>query len=164
MVKSGISQGAVVTNIAPLYLVISLDSITTNELGARYVIGVQKQAASTPAKRGKQQRFVSLGDKPNDTFSLVDVKGPAENPDALILKLTDSGETVSVARVQPYHRVDGYMADFRFDPERKIFHARRVGDKVSFGGTDYLVFEVNANELILSDQSNQKKTPLPFNP
>ena len=161
---TSISQGAVVTNIAPLYLVISLDSITTNELGARYVIGVQKQAASTPAKRGKQQRFVSLGDKPNDTFSLVDVKGPAENPDALILKLTDSGETVSVARVQPYHRVDGYMADFRFDPERKIFHARRVGDKVSFGGTDYLVFEVNANELILSDQSNQKKTPLPFNP
>ncbi len=56
------------------------------------------------------------------------------------------------------------MADFRYDPEKKVFRDRRVGDKVSFGGTDYVVVEVNQNELILSDQSNQKKTSLPFAP
>jgi len=45
-----------------------------------------------------------------------------------------------------------------------VFTARRKNDKVSFGGGDYAVFDVNQNELILSDQSNQKKTSLPYKP
>ena len=161
---TNIAQVALVTNITPLYLVITLDSIATNEFGARYVIGVEKQGAVTAAKRRKQQRYVSAGEKPNDTFTLVEVKGSAENPDALVIKLVDSGETVTVSREKPFRRVDDYRADFRYDLEKKVFRARRSGDKVSFGGTDYVVFEVNQNELILSDQSNQKKTSLPFTP
>ena len=155
----------VVTNIEPLYLVLTLDSITTNELGARYVIGVERQADKTPSKRHKQQRYVSVGDKPNDTFTLMDVKGadPA-NPDALVLKLADSADAVSLSKDKPYRRVDAYAADFRYDPERKFFRSRRAGDRVSFNGTDYVVVDVNRNELILEDQSNQKKTSLPFTP
>jgi hypothetical protein len=157
-------QVCVVTNINPLFLIISLDLVATNELGARYTFGVEKQAANTPSKRRKQQRFISVGDKPNDFFSLAEVKGSAETPDALIIKLVDSGETVAVSRDKSFRRVDAYTADFRYDPERKSFRARRIGDKVSFGGTDYLVVEVNQNELILADQTNQKKTSLPFAP
>jgi hypothetical protein len=161
---TNIARVAVVTNITPLYLILSLDSITTNELGSRYVIGVERQAAPTASKRRRQQRYVSLGEKPNDTFALLEVKGPPGNPEALQIKLLDSGESVTVTREKPFRRVDDYMADFRYDPEKKTFRARRSGDKVSFGGTDYVVFEVNQNELILSDQSNQKKTSLPFTP
>jgi len=157
-------QIAVVTNITPLYLVLSLDSIATNELGARYVIGVERQAAPTAAKRRKQQRFVSAGDKANDTFSLVEVKGAPENPDALTFKLVDSGELAVVTRDKPFRRVDAYTADFRYDPEKRVFRGRRAGDKVNFGGTDYLIADVNQNGLILEDLSNQKKTPLPFTP
>jgi hypothetical protein len=157
-------QAVVVTNINPLYLVLSLDSVTTNELGARYVIGVERQADKNPAKRRKQQRFVSVGDKPNDTFSLVEVKGAPENPDALTFKLVDSGELAIVAHDKAFRRVDAYTADFRYDPEKKVFRGRRPGDKVNFGGVDYLVADVNPNELILEDQSNQKKTSLPFIP
>jgi hypothetical protein len=161
---TNIAQVAAVTGIAPLYFVLSLDSVATNDLGARYVIAVERQAASVPAKRRKQQRYVSLGEKANDTFALLDVKGAPENPDALIVKLVDTGETVTVTRDKPYRRVDGYLADFRYDPEKKTFKAQREGNRVSFGGADYLVFEVSSNELILSDQSNQKKTSLPFAP
>ncbi len=157
-------QVCVVTNISPLFLVITLDSVTTNELGARYTLGLEKQGATTAAKRRKQQRFISVGDKPNDFFSLVEVKGSPENPDALMIKLVDSGDTVSVSRDKAFRRVDAYSADFRYDPERKTFRGRRIGDKVSFGGTDYLVVEVNQNELILADQTNQKKASLPFAP
>jgi hypothetical protein len=157
-------KAVVVTNITPLYLVLTLDSVTTNELGARYVVGVEKQAEKSPAKRHKQQRYISVGDKPNDTFALIEVKGAPENPDALVLKLVDTGETVTVTKDKPYRRVDAYAADFRYDPEKKYFRGRRIGDKVTFNGTDYLVAEVNQNELILSDQSNQKKTSLPFAP
>lgn len=155
---------AVVTNIAPLYLVISLVSSTTNELGARYVISVERQAAPTLQKRRLTQHFVSPGDKANEAFTLLEVKGPPDNPDALTLKLADTGDVVTVSRDKPYRRVDGFMADFRYDPERKVFRGRRAGDKVSFGGVDYVVIDVNEHELILSDQSNQKKTSLPFAP
>jgi hypothetical protein len=161
--KTGL-QVAVVTNITPLYLVISNVSSSTNELGARYVISVERQAAPTLAKRRPTSHFVSPGDKPNVDFGLLEVKGPPENPDALVLKLADSGETVTISNDKPYRRVDGYAADFRYDPEKKVFRGRRIGDKVSFGGADYVVVEVNQNELILSDQSNQKKTSLPFVP
>ena len=156
-------QVAVVTNITPLYLVLALDSVTTNELGARYVISVERQAATNVAKRHRTLHYVSVGDK-NDTFALQAVQGPPENPDALIIKLSDTGETGTLNRSQPYRRIDAYMADFRYDPEKVVKHGCRVGSKVSFGGADYQVEEVNQNELILADLSNQKKTPLPFAP
>ncbi len=157
------AQVVVVTNIAPLYLVLTLDQVATNGTDVRYVFGVEKQTAATAAKRRKQQHYASKGDK-NDTFTLVDVKGAAENPDAFILKLLDTGETITLLPTKPFRRIDAYTADFRYDPEKRVFRGRRVGDKVSFGGTDYIVVEVNQNELILSDQSNGKKTPLPFAP
>ena len=158
-------HAAVVTAITPLYLILSLDQIVTNELGARYTIGVEKQAATTIAKRKKQSRFLSPDEKkPNDVFSLVAVKGPLEAPESIVVKLLDTGEEATILRDKPWRRTDGYMADFRYDPEKKVFRARRVGDKLPFGGTDYSVVEVSQNELILSDESNQKKNSLPFAP
>jgi len=166
MVKKGSigAHAAVVTAIRPLYFKLSLKSVSTNEFGARYVIGVERQAAASSSKRREQSRYASVGDKPNDVFELLKVNGPPENPASLVLKLVDSGDTVTLTGDHPYQRVDGYLADFRYDPEKKVFTDRRAGDKVSFGGTDYVVLEVNKNELVLSDQSNQKKTSLPFAP
>ncbi len=157
---------AVVTNITPLFLIVSLDSVTTNELGARYVIKIERQAAATAAKRAPQRHWTALGDKStaNDTFVLEKVQGAVDNPDALLLKLSDTGEEVTITKDKSYRRIEGYMADFRYDPDRKAFHGRRVNDKLSFGGVDYTVVEVNQNELVLMDQSNQKKTSLPFAP
>jgi len=154
----------VVTGITPLYMNITFDSVITNSSGALYVVGVEKQADPVLVKRRKQMYYVSVTEKPRDTFVLAEVKGAPENPDSLSLKLLDTGEVISISRNKPYHRVDGYLADFRYDPEKRVFTARRVGDKVSFGGGDYIVFEINQNGLILSDQSNQKKTSLPYKP
>jgi hypothetical protein len=158
-------QVVVVTNITPLYLILNLDSVTTNEFGVRYVISVENQADKIVSKRHRQPHYVSVGDKPNDAFGLVEAKGadPA-NPDSLVLKLTDTGELISIAQDKPFQRVEGYSADFRYDPEKKVFHGRRVGDNISFGGADYVVAGVDQDELIIEDQSNQKKTPLPFAP
>lgn len=153
----------VVTNIQPLYLTVSLDSVDPTEFGPRYVVGVEKQGDKNPARRHKQQHWVSVGDK-NESFSVVSITGAPENPDALVLKLTDTGETVSVRLGKPYREVDGYVADFVYNPEKKVFLGRRVGDKVSFGGGDYEIMDITADELILSDESNQKKTSLRFSP
>ena len=159
-------QVAVVTNIAPLYLIVSLDSVITNELGARYVIQVERQSAPTLAKRRPTRHYVAKDEKPSssDPFVLQTVNGPADNPDSLTLKLNDSGEVITISKDKSYRRPDAYSADFRYDPEKKVFRGERAGDKVSFGGVDYTVVDVNSNELILEDQSNQKKTSLPFVP
>jgi hypothetical protein len=157
---------AVVTRITPLYTVLSLDSVETNELGARYVIGVEKQAARWYAERQHHQYYVSMGDKPSDTYglALIGIKGPPDNPDAVLLKIMDTGEIATVTPSKPFRRVDGYVADFRYDPEKKVFHGCRIGTRVSFSGRDYVVVEVNKHELILADVTNGKKTSLPFEP
>jgi hypothetical protein len=163
--KTGL-QVAVVTNIAPLYTIISLDPVQMNDVATNYVVVIEHQAATTLAKRRPTRHYLSKGEKPSpsDPVALKEVNGPADNPTSLVLTLTDSGDLITVSKENPYRKVDAYSADFVYAPERKVFHAKRAGDKVSFGGVDYLVVDVNQNELILSDQSNQKKTSLPFVP
>lgn len=156
-------QMVVVTNITPLYLIIGLESVVTNEIGVRYAISVEKQAEKTPRKRLKVQRQAAVGDK-NDLFSVVSFKGAAENPEEVSVKLADTGEVVSFSHEKFFRRIDAYMADFLYSPEKKVFRAKRVGEKVSFKGVDFLVDDVSQNELVLQDQSNQKKTSRPFTP
>jgi hypothetical protein len=156
-------EACTISNITPLYLVLTLDSVETNELGVRYVIGVERQAAPMAAMRHKQQRYASVGEK-KDAFTIVHVTGAPENPDSLTLKLTDSGETATVSRDKPFRRVDAYSADLRYDPEKRFFLARRVGSLISFGGEDYIIVAIEQDMVILSAQSNQKKTTLHFMP
>ena len=153
-----------VTNITPLYLVLKLDKVETNELGVRYSIAVQHQAAVKVAAQRPQHRYVSVGDKANDTFQLLSVKGAPESPDGLVLKLVDSGETIELAADKPYQRVDAYAASLWYGPERKLFPARRVGASIAFGGEEYNIVAITAEEVILSAQSNQKRTKLRYTP
>ncbi|HEX9047816.1 MAG TPA: hypothetical protein VF988_12385 [Verrucomicrobiae bacterium] len=161
--KTGL-QMAVVTNITPLYLVVTFDSVVTNELGATYIIKVERQAAPVAAKRRAMPHYAAVGDKPNDAFQLLEAKGPKENPDGLVLKLMDTGDVVTISKDKPYRRVDGYVASFTYPPEGKVFKAKRVGDKALLGGVDYAVVEVSQDEVTLEDQSNHKKTSLRFVP
>jgi hypothetical protein len=158
-------RAAVVTKITPLYFIITFDSVETNGAAPRYVVGVEHQGAEKPSARRKQQRYVSPGEK-KDLFILSDVKGDPADPDGLVLKLTDSGDMVTVSKDKPYQRVEGYTADLKYDVERppRNFAGLRPGSRISFGNEDYIVVAVDADAVILSAQSNQKKTTLPFTP
>jgi hypothetical protein len=157
------ADAAVVTKISPLYLQVTLDAVQTNELGAIYIIGVERQGAAAFALRHKRQHYVTVGEK-NEDFALTAVKGDPANPDELILKLADTSETAEVSKDKPFQRVDGYAADLKYPPENKTFPGRRVGSPLPFGGDDYLIVAINQNEVILSAQSNQKKTTLRYAP
>lgn len=159
------AEAATVTNITPLYLILTLDNIETN-VGVRYLIGVQRQAAMTRSGQGKHQRGASLGER-NDVFTIAHAKGDPASPDELDLKLADTGETAVIARnadgtYKPFERADAYTADLRFDPENKTFRNRRVGAILSFGDDQYIIVAINQNEVILSAQSNEKKTILHY--
>jgi hypothetical protein len=153
---------AVITKITPLYFIISLDSVVTNELGARYAFSVENQAAAFPAQRRPQRHFASVSDK-NMVFTLQSITGAPENPDQLILKLSD-GEAVVVSKDKPFQRVDGYSADLKYDPEALKWLGRRIGADLKFAGDDYNIVAIHQDEVILSAQSNQKRTSLRYAP
>jgi hypothetical protein len=152
-------QAATIAKITPLYFILTLDSVETNQFGARYVIGVERQAAAAAWQRAKRQHYASVGDK-NEAFTITAVNGPPGNPTQLILRLTDSGERVALTPGKPYRRVDGYMADLKYGPEGKNWQEQRVGDDLKFAGDDYIIVAINRNEVVLSAKSNQKKTTL----
>jgi len=150
-----------IVKITPLYFILTLDSVQTNEFGARYVIGVEQQAASAPWQRARRQHYASVGEK-NDTFTITAVNGPPADPTQLVLQLTDSSETATVSKGKPFRRVDGYMADLKYAPEVKSWDDRRMGDDLKFAGDDYIIVAINQNEVVLSAQSNQKRTTLTY--
>jgi hypothetical protein len=167
-IKNGNETGAgaaVVTKITPLYFIITFDSVETNGAAPRYVIGVERQAADKPAMRRKQQHYASLGEK-KDFFILSEVNGDPSDPSGLVLKLTDNGDMVTVSKDKPFQRVENYAGDLKYDLEKPVknFAGLRAGSRLSFGGEDYIVVAVDADEVILSAQSNQKKTTLPYAP
>jgi hypothetical protein len=164
-IRSGNETAAIVTKITPLYLIITFDSVETNGVAPRYVLGVERQGADKPALRRKQQRYVSPGEK-KDSFTLTEVKGDPADPSGLVLKLTDGGDMVTVSKDKPFQRVENYAADLKYDLEKppKNYAGLRAGSRISFGGEDYIVVAVDADEVILSAQSNQKKTTLPYVP
>jgi len=157
---------AIVTSVKPLYLVLTLDSVETNLSPARYVVGVDRQAAASPTLRHRQARYVSTDDAKKDVFTLRDVIGPPENPDHLILRLADTGQIIALTNGAPFQRVDGYEADLKYEhePEKTSWSGQRIGSHLRFAGDDYTIVDINSNEVVLSAQSNQKKWTLRYTP
>jgi hypothetical protein len=160
-------QAVVITRITPLYLIVTLDSVGTNESGARYVISVERQAAVKAWQRNKRQHYALVGEK-NEAFTVTTVKGLPEDPTQLVLRLTDTGETATVSKDKPFRRVDGYMASLKYSPkyspEAKTWEDQRIDDKLKFANDDYIIVAISENEVILSAKSNLKKTTLTYNP
>lgn len=162
-------EAVTVIKLTPLFTRISLDTISTSDSGTRYLIGVEREAAANPASRRKKQSSVALHQK-TEVFVVRDAKGDPQNPTELILELTDTGERVSLTREKPYVREDGYMADLRYEPERKNWTAVRVGAggpgtaPIVIEGESYIVVAINKGEVVLSAKSNNKKTVVAFKP
>jgi hypothetical protein len=155
-------QAVVITQTTPLYFVLTLDSVETNEFGARYIIGVERQAAAKPWQRVKRQHYAPVGDK-NEAFTIITAKGTPDNSTQLVLRLTDTGESATLSKDKPFRRIDGYTAGLKYAPEGKSWQDQRVDDVLKFAGDDYIIVAINKNEVVLSAGSNQKKTTLTYN-
>jgi len=147
-----------VTNITPLNLKLTLDKVEVIDSVPKYVIGIEKAAAPTPAQRAKRQTYCTLSPlSKNETFTMVDVKGKPDDPAQIIVELKDTGEKAAITKEKPFTRVDGYTADLHYDIEKKSWTNRRVGAQISFNGEDYTVVAINQNEVVLSAKVNGKK-------
>lgn len=150
----------VVTKQTPLYLKLTLDNVTVSDSGARYIIGMEREAAAKATDRTKKQTGCSIGTK-NDVFTFRAVEGAtADNQTNVtaVLELNDTGARIKVSKEKPFERIDSYMVDLRYPPENKVFSSgRRVNDKLSFNGEEYKIVAISENELVLLALSNQKK-------
>lgn len=157
-------RALVVTNITPLYMAITLDSVTTNESSVRYKITVEREAAPTPSLRKKSYYisypFIANNNK-NDAFVITDVKGLPEDPE-LDLTLTDSGTEAVISKTKSYRQPEAYMADVRYPPENRTFKNCRVGSALVFGGEEYNVVAISDKEVVVSAKSNNKKTTITY--
>jgi hypothetical protein len=151
-----------VTNIVPLYLRLTLDQVTVLDTGTKYVIGVENQAASKAPDRHKKQKYSTLNTK-NDVFTLISVKGSPNDPSQLVVTLNDTGEQAIISKDKPFQRVDGYMADLKYDLEKKSWVNKRVGQTLPFNGEEYNIVAISQNEVVLSAK-NQKKWTIKYNP
>src|ERR1039457_5946972 len=151
--------------MTPLYLELTLDSVTVLDTGTRYVIGIKREAALNPRDRPKTQKYCSLNTK-NEIFTLRDVKTPPDNPTNVreVLELNDSKQRVEVTKDQPFRRMDSYMVDLKYAPENKTWTSRRIGASLSFNGEDYKIVAIPENEVVLSAKSNQKNWTVKYSP
>ena len=163
-------RAIVVTRITPLYTTITFDSVLTPDSDVRYDISVEKEAAPKLSQRTKKRTPAALNSK-TDTFVIREVKGDAKNPAELVIELIDTGERVALSKEKPYKRVDGYMADFKYPPDRnKTWTNQRVGaggpgtPMISIEGEAYIVVAISKNEVVFSAKSNNKRTPRPYSP
>jgi hypothetical protein len=162
-------EAVIVTKITPLYLTITLDSVENIGGTLYYVIVAQNEAAARPADRSRK-RFSAVTNVKKDIFVIREVRGPVDNPSELVLELTDGAERITLSKDNPFRRVAGYTADFRYPPENKTWSNQRVGaglpgtPQVLIAGEAYNVVAIAKNEVVLSARSNNKKTPRPYTP
>lgn len=160
-----LGPGAVqVTKIVPLYYILRLDSIEpANQFGpARYVISIEQQDAPIAVQRRPRKHYLSAGEK-DAQLALISATGPAANPQ-LLVQIISTGEQVTITKTKSFQEVTGYAADFRYPPENRQWYDQRVGAVINLNRNDYKVVVIDQNELVLSAESNQKKTTRPYQP
>jgi hypothetical protein len=158
-------KAVAITKITPLYLKLTLDSVTPLDSGARYGIGIERQAALSPRERPKMHEFGPVGTK-TKTFTLRDVTAAPDNPTnvTVVLELNDTKQRVELSQEQPFRRIDGYMVDLKYAQESKIRTSCRVGDSLQLNGEEYKIVAISENEVLLSAKSNQKNWTVKYSP
>lgn len=156
----------VVTRVTNLNLTMSFENVEKIGDTLYYVIVTVNEAATKSADRRRRSSAVLNVKK--DSFTIREVRGPADNPTELVIELADTGERIVLAKDRPYSRVEGYLADFKYPPENRTWTNKRVGDggpgtsQIAFAGESYIVVAISKNEVVLSAKSNNKKTVRPF--
>jgi hypothetical protein len=140
-----------ITNIHPLYTILSYD----RSAGTGFYISVQLQSGKKKSEYAKLNEKDKMG-----MFTVLEAKGPPEDPTELVLELPDTMEKVSITKAQPFQRVDGYAADFRYEPEAKTFNNKRVNDWISFDGETYKIIAITNNAVRLMANSTTKQTSI----
>jgi hypothetical protein len=145
-----------VTNISPLYTVIAYDHPSPN--GGVYIMNIQVHSA----RRGTE--FAKVGDKTKSGLYIISgIEGAVDNPSRLKLEIPETQETVWIDTNNPYKRVDGYLADMKYDPESRTLPKERVDETFTLDNEQYKVVEITNNLVRVQSIKNTKITTIKLN-
>ncbi len=162
---SELGPGALkIKQIRELSLTVTFDGVTQGSPGdpPKYRVIVRRETDNNP--RG-DERTVSMSTPHLNIFDLISVQGPTNEPTALVLKLKDDFEPITVAKDKPYQRVVGYAADMEYPPAKQTLHNKRKGDEVKLEQDPerYKIVAITRNEVVLSADSNKRRWVIKYN-
>jgi len=154
-----------VVKISPLYEVYSLESVNATEgLPTHYGIGITHQAAASVQQRTHPKiTYVALNQTTNN-FTVVEGGNDENTP--VTLKLTDTGERVTITKEKPFQRPEGYTADMIYQPTSKTYNGVRKTDTgtINVANELYKIIDITQSEVVLLQLSNQKTQIKEYNP
>jgi len=149
-----------VTRIQPLYYRISLDRFSPVPGGLPnifYLSAVDEASARNPRLLRRSPFYLNTTDnRKNDIVLLQTVQGTEEDPE-LVMELVENQEKITVSKSKPYERVSAYEADLLYTVNGRKFERVREGDELKFGGEDYKIIAIKADEVVLLALLNDKK-------
>lgn len=153
IVREGV-DALIVTKLQPLHMELGFDRVAASG----YWIGVKRLSVKKPSI------YAKVGEKKEkDLFALKEVKGPPEDPEELILELTETQEVISITKTKPFQKVEGYAADLRYPPDNLNFANKKVNDVITFGGESYKIIAITENEVRVQAISTEKRTTILWN-
>src|SRR5260370_21166436 len=142
-----------VSRIPTLNFIISLERVPAP---GSFYFGVTHEGAEKPQFRRKLQKFATKNSPKNDLFTLIDFRGPPEDPTEFDLELPD-GTKVTVTKDKPYTQIEGHEADLKYTIDGKTFPNLRVNSPLRFQSEDYILLSITPSEVVVSARSNDKK-------
>lgn len=128
----------------------------------KYRVIVENETEHNPRPN---PRTTSLKTPRNDLFELLSVQGDANDPTALVIKLKDDYEAITVAKDKPYSRPIGFAADLVYPPGKQKFDNKRPKDQIKLDEDPetYKIVAITRNEVVLSADSNKRRTVIKYN-
>jgi len=151
IIKEGV-DALTITKVQPLYMELAFDRVAASG----YWIGVKRLSQKKPSI------YAKLNEK-KELFTLKEVKGPPEDPEEIVLELTDNPQPISITKAKSFQRIEGYAADLRYPPDNLNFPNKKVGDVITFGGESYKIIAITENEVRVSAISTDKRTTIFWN-
>jgi hypothetical protein len=149
-----------ITAIHPLYLRVVYGEPTADG----FLIHVYDEAANRPYDREKNT-IISQG-SPNDIFDVKNITGPPDNPPRIDMEFKDTHEAITITPDKPFERVNGYTADLTYPPDANVgpWTEQRIGSRLKLEGSDYIIFAITENTVVVLSRDNNKKTTITFSP
>jgi hypothetical protein len=157
-----------VASIRPLNFILRFDSFEpASQSGgpARYLLIIEHEGGANQLERRGKKHYLSPGQKEQskEPLLLLSVSGPPDKP-VLAVEILETGEKVTVTLDKPFQEVESYEADLTYPPETRHWNSQRVGATLKFGNNNYNIVVIDQNEVVISAESNQKRTTLPYQP
>lgn len=105
--------------------------------------------------------LMAVGDE-NDDFKFEEAQWDA-SPKAIVLTMKKNGEQVRLEQGKSFERIEGYMAELRYDVENKNFNKVREKSALVLTGETNNVVAVSPTEVVLVNPATSLRTTLKYN-